>query len=100
MLGTVENIGIKTTRLRSLDGEQIVISNSNLLSSRVRNFGRMHERRVVFATSVAYETPIELIERIPALLREIIEAEKDTRFDRSHFRGTAWRRSNSRRCIT
>jgi small-conductance mechanosensitive channel len=84
-LGSVENIGIKTTRLRSLDGEQIIISNSNLLTSRVRNFGRMRERRVVFATSVGYETPIELIERIPVMLREIVEAEKDTRFDRSHF---------------
>jgi small-conductance mechanosensitive channel len=85
LLGSVENIGIKTTRLRSLDGEQIIISNSNLLSSRVRNFGRMRERRVAFATHVAYDTPIELIERIPALIRQIVEAEKDTRFDRSHF---------------
>jgi small-conductance mechanosensitive channel len=85
LLGSVENIGIKTTRLRSLDGEQIIISNSNLLSSRVRNFGRMQERRVAFATSVSYETPIDLIERIPGMLREIVEAEKDTRFDRSHF---------------
>ncbi len=85
LLGSVENIGIKTTRLRSLDGEQIIISNSNLLSSRVRNFGRMRERRVAFATNIAYETPIDLIERIPSMMREIIEAEKDARFDRSHF---------------
>jgi small-conductance mechanosensitive channel len=85
LLGSVENIGIKTTRLRSLDGEQIIISNSNLLSSRVRNFGRMQERRVAFATSVSYDTPIDLIERIPTMLRGIVEAEKDTRFDRSHF---------------
>jgi small-conductance mechanosensitive channel len=84
-VGAVENIGIKTTRLRSVDGEQIIISNSNLLTSRVRNFGRMKERRVVFATSIAYETPIELIERIPAMLRKIVEGEKDTRFDRAHF---------------
>jgi small-conductance mechanosensitive channel len=84
-LGSVENIGIKTTRLRSLDGEQIIFSNSNLLSARVRNYGRMTDRRVVFATNVAYETPLELLERIPGLLRQIVEAEKDTRFDRSHF---------------
>jgi small-conductance mechanosensitive channel len=84
-LGSVENIGIKTTRLRSLDGEQIVISNSNLLQTRVRNFGRMRDRRVVFATNVAYETPLELIERIPPMIRRIVESEKDTRFDRSHF---------------
>jgi small-conductance mechanosensitive channel len=84
-LGSVENIGIKTTRLRSLDGEQIIMSNSNLLSSRVRNFGRMTERRVAFGTSVGYETPVEMLERIPALLREIVKAQKDVRFDRSHF---------------
>jgi small-conductance mechanosensitive channel len=84
-MGTVENIGIKTTRMRSLDGEQIVFSNANLLQSRLRNYGRMIDRRVVFATNVAYETPLEHVERIPAMLRKIVEEEKDTRFDRSHF---------------
>lgn len=84
-VGAVENIGIKTTRLRSVDGEQIIMSNSNLLQARVRNFGRMADRRVVFATSVAYETPIELIERIPDMLRQAVEEQKDTRFDRAHF---------------
>jgi small-conductance mechanosensitive channel len=84
-MGSVEYIGIKSTRLRSLSGEQIIISNSDLLSSRVRNYGRMSERRVVFATSVTYETPIEQLEQIPALIREIVESQPDTRFDRSHF---------------
>lgn len=84
-LGSVEYIGIKSTRLRSLSGEQIIMANSDLLSSRVRNYGRMHERRVVFATSIAYETPIELVERVPGLIREIVEAQENTRFDRSHF---------------
>jgi small-conductance mechanosensitive channel len=84
-LGSVEYVGIKTTRLRSLDGEQIVFSNSNLLQSRVRNFGRMKDRRVLFATNVAYETPMEHVERIPAMIREIVEAQEGTRFDRSHF---------------
>jgi small-conductance mechanosensitive channel len=84
-LGSVENIGIKTTRLRSLDGEQIILSNGDLLKSRVRNYGRMTERRVQFATRVGYETPVDVIERIPRLIREIIETQKPTRFDRSHF---------------
>jgi small-conductance mechanosensitive channel len=84
-LGSVENIGIKTTRLRSLNGEQIIMSNSNLLTSRVRNFGRMAERRVAFPTGVGYDTPIELVERIPGLLRDIVREQKDVRFDRSHF---------------
>ena len=85
VLGTVESIGIKSTRLRSLSGEQIVMPNSDLLSSRVRNYGRMMERRVVFATAVTYETPIEAVERVPRLIREIVEGQADTRFDRSHF---------------
>jgi small-conductance mechanosensitive channel len=84
-LGSVEYIGIKTTRLRSLDGEQIILSNSDILKSRVRNYGRMVERRVQFTIRAAYTTPVELIERIPQVIREAIEAQKQTRFDRSHF---------------
>jgi small-conductance mechanosensitive channel len=83
--GSVENIGIKSTRLRSLSGEQIVMPDAELLGSRVRNYGRMSERRVLFVTGVTYETPIELIERIPGVIRAIVEAQPDTRFDRSHF---------------
>jgi len=84
-LGSVEYIGIKSTRLRSLSGEQIVMSNSDLLKSRVRNYGRMSERRVVFATNLTYETPIDTVEKIPAVIRAIVEAHGDARFDRSHF---------------
>ncbi len=84
-LGSVEYIGIKTTRLRSLDGEQIIISNGDLLKSRVRNYGRMVERRVQFATKLSYTAAVETIEQIPGIIREAIEAQKDTRFDRSHF---------------
>ena len=84
-LGSVEYIGIKSTRLRSLSGEQIIISNSDLLGSRVRNYGRMSERRVVFATRIPYETPLQQLEQIPGLIRQIIEAQSDTRFDRSHL---------------
>jgi small-conductance mechanosensitive channel len=84
-MGSVEYIGIKSTRLRSLSGEQIIISNSDLLSSRVRNYGRMSERRVVFSTSVTYETDLEKLEQIPALIRQIVESQPGTRFDRSHF---------------
>jgi small-conductance mechanosensitive channel len=84
-LGSVEYIGIKSTRLRSLGGEQIVVSNANLLNSRLRNYGRMLERRVVFTTNVVYETPIEKLERIAPLIRQIVEEQQDTRFDRSHF---------------
>src|SRR5690606_22818733 len=74
-LGSVEYIGIKSTRLRSLSGEQIIMSNADLLGSRVRNYGRMAERRVVFTNSFPYETPIDKIERIPSVIKQIIESE-------------------------
>ncbi|MGH7545674.1 MAG: mechanosensitive ion channel family protein, partial [Gemmatimonadota bacterium] len=83
--GTVEYIGLKTTRVRSLWGEQLVFANSDLLSSRIRNFKRMHERRIVFKVGVVYGTSHEKVRRIPGMIREIIEAEPLARFDRAHF---------------
>lgn len=85
VLGTVEYVGLKTTRLRSLSGEQIVFSNTDLLKSRVRNYKRMFERRVVFTIGVVYQTPYAILEGVPAMLREIIERQPKTRFDRAHF---------------
>jgi len=86
-LGSVEQIGMKTTRLRSLSGEQLVFSNADLLNSRIRNYGRMFERRVPFKIGVTYQTPRELLEKIPTILREAVEARGSdkVRFDRSHF---------------
>lgn len=86
LLGSVEHIGIKTTRLRSLSGEQLVFANADLLDSRIRNYGRMRERRVAFAIGVTYQTPRAKLERIPALIRGAIESQPNTRFDRSHFK--------------
>ena len=83
--GTVEHIGLKSTRVRALSGEQLIFSNSDLLSSRIRNFKRMEQRRVVFTLRVEYDTPSEKLERIPQLLREVIEGQKDASFDRAHF---------------
>ena len=84
-MGTVEHIGLKSTRIRSLSGEQLIFSNSDLLKSRIRNYKRMYERRVVFSLGVTYETPYEKLERIPVLIREVIEAQPGVRFDRAHF---------------
>ena len=84
-LGAVEHVGLKTTRVRSLSGEQLIFSNSDLLNSRIRNYGRMFERRVVFSIGVTYDTPREKLERIPGMIRAAIEAQDKTRFDRSHF---------------
>ncbi len=86
IMGTVEYIGLKTTRLRSLGGEQIVLSNNDLLKSRIRNYKRMYERRVVFGFGVIYRTPHEQLKKIPAIVREIIESQAKTRFDRAHFK--------------
>jgi small-conductance mechanosensitive channel len=86
MMGTVEKIGLKTTRLRSLSGEQLIFSNTDLLSSRVRNFKRMFERRVVFGVGVIYQTPKDKLAAIPGMIREIVESQQQIRFDRSHFK--------------
>ncbi len=84
-MGTVENIGIKTTRLRSLSGELLVFANADLVSSRIRNYKQMRERRILFSLGVVYATPYEKLSMIPTLIREIIEAQEHVRFDRAHF---------------
>jgi len=85
-MGTVEHVGLKTTRIRSLSGEQIVFSNSDLLASRIRNYKRMNERRALFAVGVTYDTPSEKLRRIPEIIRSAIEGQDQTRFDRSNFK--------------
>jgi small-conductance mechanosensitive channel len=84
--GTVERVGIKTTRIRSLDGELIVFANADLLKSRIQNYQRMMERRVLFSVGVTYQTPNEKVGRIMQWLREAVEAQQGTRFDRAHFK--------------
>ncbi len=86
-LGEIEHVGIKSTRIRSLGGEQIVMSNTDLTSSRIRNYKRMDQRRVLFRLRVTYQTPYEKMQKIPMLIRQIIENIKDTRYDRAHFQG-------------
>jgi small-conductance mechanosensitive channel len=83
--GTVERIGIKTTRIRSLSGEELIVSNADLLASRIHNFKRMAERRVEFTIGITYETPAEKVEKLPGMLRAIVEAQEQVRFDRAHF---------------
>lgn len=87
--GTVEHVGLKTTRIRSLTGEQLVFSNSDLLESRIRNYRRMEERRATFAFGVTYDTDDTKLSRIPGVVREAIESQPNTRFDRCHFKSFA-----------
>lgn len=84
--GEVEHIGLKTTRLRSMDGEQIVISNKFLTDSRVQNFRRMHRRRAQFQFEVSYTTPTELLKAIPERIKTLLENFSEVTFDRSHFK--------------
>lgn len=83
--GTVEHIGIKTTRVRALSGEQIVISNAELLKSRIRNFQRLSERRNVLSFGVLYETSAAVLARIPEVVREVVAEQPGTRLDRAHL---------------
>ena len=84
-LGTIEHIGIKTTRVRSLGGEQLVFSNADLTNSRLRNYKRMAKRRVVFKLGVTYQTTLEQVKEIPPIIKNIIQNITDTVFDRAHF---------------
>ena len=84
--GTVEHIGIKTTRVRSLSGEQLIFSNKDLTNSRVRNYKRMQSRRVAFSIGVTYDTPHDKLREIPGLLKQIIDAVDRTDFSRAHFK--------------
>jgi len=81
----VEQIGIKTTRLRSLDGEQLVMSNTDLTKSTIRNYKRLEKRRAVFNLQVVYATDKELLREIPAIVREIVTSHELTTFDRAHL---------------
>lgn len=84
-MGTVEHIGVKTTRLRALTGEQLIFSNGDLTGSRIQNYKTMEQRRVLFSLGVTYDTQADKLKEIPRLLREIIEQMQDTKFARAHF---------------
>jgi len=84
-MGTVEHIGVKTTRIRSLSGEQLVLSNSDLTKSRIKNYKRMNSRRIVFKIGVVYQTSIDKVQKIPVLVKDIFKATEGVRLDRVHF---------------
>ncbi len=83
--GTVEHIGIKTTRVKSLSGEQLVFANTDLTGSRIHNYKRMERRRIVFKFGVVYQTTLDQLKMIPGMVRAIIEAQEPVTFDRAHF---------------
>ena len=83
LAGTVKHVGLKSTRILASSGEQLVFSNADLLG--IRNFQNRQERRCSFTLGVTYDTSSEMLEMIPDLIREIIESQEHTRFDRSFF---------------
>ncbi|WP_296228090.1 mechanosensitive ion channel family protein [Ralstonia sp. UBA689] len=84
--GTVQHVGLKTTRIRSLSGEEIVTSNTALLKSTIHNYKRMSERRIVFTFGVTYDARAAQLQKIPDIVRNAVEAAGNTRFDRAHFK--------------
>ncbi len=85
LMGTVEYVGLKTTRIRSLSGEELVLSNTDLTKSRIRNYKRMQVRRIAFKVGVVYETPVEKLKQIPILVKGIFGKMRDVHLDRVHF---------------
>lgn len=83
--GTVEKIGIKSTRLRDLQGEELVISNAELTAARVHNYKKMEERRIVTQFGITYETPQERVKEVPGVVERIFGALDGARLDRVHF---------------
>lgn len=84
--GVVEKIGIKTTRIRTLSGEELVFSNADLTNSRIHNYKKMQRRRILFSVGVTYETPADKLRQIPGILKDIVESQELVDFDRAHFK--------------
>lgn len=85
-VGKVEHIGIKTTRLRSESGEQIILSNADILKSRVRNNGRAPEMRILIGLRVVYGTPLDKVKALPKVLEGIVREQETARFERCHLK--------------
>ncbi len=83
--GIVKKIGLKSTRLQTLLGEELIISNNDITAARVQNFKRMQKRREVMVFGVVYETPAEKLEEIPVIVKEIISSVEHAELDRCHF---------------
>lgn len=83
--GTIEHVGLKTTRIRSISGEQVIIANADLLKSRIRNYKRMELRRAAFDLEIAFDTPPDKVAKIPDMVKQVVEMQPNTRFERSHL---------------
>lgn len=84
-MGVVEKIGIKTTRIKTLQGEQLVVSNQELTKARIQNFQKMENRRVVLRLGVLYETAEDKLKQIPEIIKKVVDDTEGAEFDRAHF---------------
>ncbi len=84
--GTVKNVGVKSTRIKTLSGEELVVSNKELVTTRINNYKKMKERRVLFNIGVTYETDNKQLDKIPDIIKEVIEPMNKARFDRAHLK--------------
>ena len=85
-MGTVKDIGLKSTRLRTLQGQELVISNHEMTSARINNYKRMKKRRIQFSFGVTYETPLKKLKKIPSIVGKILKEAKNAELDRVHFK--------------
>jgi len=84
--GTVKHVGVKSTRIQALSGEEVVLSNQELTSAKIQNYGQMEERRIAFPFGILYETPLDKVKEVPAMVQKVIESQENVRFDRAHFK--------------
>lgn len=85
-MGRVKSIGIKSTRLQSLQGEELIVSNKELTNSRIHNFGQMEKRRTSFMVGIPYDTPLKKMEKIPGLIKDVLKKTKGVEIDRVYFK--------------
>ncbi|MFH1234026.1 MAG: mechanosensitive ion channel family protein [Candidatus Diapherotrites archaeon] len=85
-MGTVKDIGLQSTRLITLEGQELVVSNREITNTRINNYKKMKKRRVVFPFGVTYETPRKKLEMIPGIIKKVIEKTPDAEFSRAHFK--------------
>ncbi len=83
--GTVQRIGVKSTRVKSLSGEEIIIPNRDIAASRIKNFKRLHERRVAFRLAVENLVSADQLNQVPAMIEEVVKQVPHVRFGRAHL---------------
>jgi small-conductance mechanosensitive channel len=85
-MGTVKDIGLKSTRIVTLNGQELVVSNHEITSARINNYKKMQKRRIVFSFGVKYETPLKKLKKIPLIVKNILDKTELAELNRVHFK--------------